>query len=239
MIIPIRDSHPSGIFPYVTMGIILVNSLVWFYEISLGPGEERFLVEYSLIPARFLHFFEYKGGLVDNALVPLVSSLFLHASWMHVLGNMWYLWIFGDNIEDRLGHFRFFVFYLLCGIGASLVHVIFNPLSGMPCVGASGAIAGVLAAYLVSYPLARVLTLVIIWPVEIPALIFLGLWFFAQFMAGTAQLSERPDVPGVAYWAHIGGFVIGILVLAIFPKNPGRGRPTWSDGRSRGVFTRW
>jgi membrane associated rhomboid family serine protease len=161
-------------------------------------------------------------------LIPFVTSIFLHGGWFHVIGNMWYLWIFGDNIEDRLGHFTFLIFYLLCGIGAGVVHTILNINSAIPSVGASGAIAGVLGAYIVSYPFARVLTLVPIFVfvqiIEIPALIVLGFWFVAQFFNGTAALaySAAADTGGVAWWAHVGGFVIGMFVINLFPRKDRR-----------------
>jgi membrane associated rhomboid family serine protease len=233
--IPLRDSHPSGTFPFVTIGLILVNSLVWLYEISLGPKLDRFLFEYGLTPLQFIYFYKLPGGFVANDLVPLFTSMFIHAGWLHVIGNMWFLWIFGDNVEDRLGHFRYLLFYLLCGIGASLIHVIFNPNSPIPTVGASGAISGVLGAYLVSYPHARIHTLLIIFIIirfiELPAFIFLIAWFLFQFLSGASQLGAAPDSGGVAYWAHMGGFVVGIVLLWIMPKNPDRQRPTWIDLR--------
>jgi membrane associated rhomboid family serine protease len=155
--------------------------------------------------------------------------MFLHAGWMHLIGNMWYLWIFGDNVEDRLGHFNFLLFYLLCGLAAGVVHTAANLDSTVPSLGASGAIAGVLGAYAVSYPFARVLTLVPIvfffQVIEVPAIIILGLWFLLQFLSGASSITTSQAASGgVAWWAHIGGFIAGILLLAVFPK---RSAPTY------------
>jgi membrane associated rhomboid family serine protease len=233
--IPLRDSNPSGTVPIVTIGLIGINVLVWLYELSLGPRLDRFLVEYGLTPLRFIYFYKLPGGFLDNSFLPLFTSIFLHAGWMHVIGNMWFLWIFGDNVEDRLGHLKYLIFYLVCGIGASIFHIIFNPGSNVPTVGASGAISGVLGAYLVSFPHARIYTLliivVIIRFVELPAFIFLIAWFLFQFLSGASQLGAAADSGGVAYWAHMGGFVVGIVLLWIMPKNPARQRLSWIDLR--------
>ncbi len=224
--IPLRDSVPSETFPVMTLGIIVLNSVVWFYEISLGTRIDGFVVEYGLIPVRFVAFNRFDGGFLDNALIPMFSSIFMHGGWLHVIGNMWFLWIFGNNIEDRLGHFRYLIFYILCGIGASLLQIIAEPASRVPVVGASGAISGVLGAYLLSYPHARIYTLLIlfilIYPVEIPAFLFLILWFVFQFMGGTSQAAMQHDAGGVAYWAHIGGFVIGMILFMFFTKKPAK-----------------
>jgi len=222
-VFPIRDSTPSGSVPIVTMGLIAINVIIWFYEISLGRYADRFVMEYGLIPARFVNYYGLEGGFLDNAVVPLFSSIFMHGGWMHVIGNMWFLWIFGDNVEDRLGHFRYLVFYLLSGIGASLVNVMFHPDSRIPTIGASGAISGILGAYLVSFPHSRVYTLFILFIfirfIEVPAYVFLVVWFVFQFLAGTSELaSHATDSAGVAYWAHMGGFAIGVILIWLFPK---------------------
>ena len=150
----------------------------------------------------------------------------MHAGWLHLIGNMWFLWIFGDNIEERLGHINYLIFYLLCGIGASLIHVAFNPLSKIPTVGASGAISGILGAYLICFPNARIYTLLIIFViirfVEIPAFLFLIFWLVFQFLAAAAQTGAAENVGGVAYWAHMGGFVIGVALLWLMDKKPAR-----------------
>ncbi|MBM4326079.1 MAG: rhomboid family intramembrane serine protease [Deltaproteobacteria bacterium] len=232
--IPLRDSNPSGTAPVVTVALIALNVVVWFYEVALGPRVERFIFDYGLIPARFVASLHHPVSMVSNALVPLFTSVFMHGGWLHVIGNMWFLWIFGDNVEDRLGHFRFLIFYLMCGIGASIAHVMFHPGSNIPTIGASGAISGVLGAYLVSFPHSRVLTLLIIFViirlVEIPAFLFLILWFVFQFVSGTAEIGSSQETGGVAYWAHMGGFVIGIALLWFFPKRRRfREYSAWAD----------
>ncbi len=202
--------------------LILINAAAFLYELSLGSALESFAGQYGIVPARVLAWPESELPFTALAL-PFLTSMFLHAGWMHLIGNMWYLWIFGDNVEDRLGHFSFLAFYLLSGVGAGIVQTSINPYTTIPSIGASGAIAGVLGAYLVSYPFARVLTLLplgIMFPiVEIPAMIVLGSWFIIQFFSGAAALAVTDtNVGGVAWWAHIGGFVIGIFLLGLMPK---------------------
>ena len=220
--IPLRDSNPSGTVPVVTIILIILNTIIWLYEVALGEQVSRFVMENGLIPLRFMMSYKLEGGLLANADFPLFSSMFMHGGWLHVVGNMWFLWIFGDNVEDRLGHIKYLAFYLLCGIGASLAHVMFNTTSQIPTVGASGAISGVLGAYLICYPHARVHTLIIIFYfirfLEVPAFVFLIIWFIFQLISGTAQLGAAGDTAGVAYWSHMGGFVIGIALIWIFGK---------------------
>src|SRR5437867_8155041 len=222
--IPFRDNIPSRSFPLITVSLITVNVFVFFYELSLGSRSfERFIMHYGVVPTTVLAWPQSHIPFTAVAL-PFFTSMFLHGGWLHLIGNMWYLWIFGDNVEDRLGHFNFLIFYLLCGLGAGIVHTILNAGSTIPSLGASGAIAGVLGAYLVSYPFARVLTLVPIFffiqIIEIPALIVLGFWFVMQFLYGAASLTSptAATAGGVAWWAHVGGFVIGILLLGVFPR---------------------
>lgn len=233
--IPLRDSTPSGTVPFVTIIIIVLNSLMFLYELSLRLQLDAFIGSYGLTPAHVTAFSRFPGGFSQNVFVPLFTSIFMHGGWMHLIGNMWFLWIFGDNIEDRLGHFKYLVFYLLCGIGAALIHVAFYPHSNLPIIGASGAISGVLGAYMVSFPHARIHTLLIIFVifrfVELPAFIFLVIWIGFQFFSGAAELGAAKEVTGVAYWAHIGGFVVGILLLWIMPKNPARRIPSWFETR--------
>jgi membrane associated rhomboid family serine protease len=219
---PIRDNNPTNAVPVVTIILIALNSLMWIYEISLGSQIDHFILGYGLTPWRFTHYYLYQRGFWDNAVTPLFSSIFMHAGWLHIIGNMWFLWIFGDNVEDRLGRLNFMIFYLLCGIGASLTQVAFYPDARIPTVGASGAISGVLGAYLISFPNARILTLLIIFFVEIPAFLFLIFWFVFQFMAAAAQAGAAQNAGGVAYWAHMGGFVIGVALLWLMPKKPVR-----------------
>ena len=180
------------------------------------------MIEYGVVPASVFAWPQSDVSF-QAIVIPFLTSMFLHAGWLHVIGNMWYLWIFGDNIEDRLGHFTFLIFYLLCGLGAGIVHTILNAKTVIPSVGASGAIAGVLGAYVISYPFARVLTLVPVFVfmqvIEIPALIVLGFWFVMQFLSGTASLAMRSaSEGGVAWWAHVGGFVIGMMLIGLFPR---------------------
>jgi membrane associated rhomboid family serine protease len=195
---------------------------VFFYELGLGRHLEPFMMQYGVVPAAVVAWPQSHRPFSVVA-IPFLTSMFLHAGWLHLIGNMWYLWIFGDNVEDRLGHFTYLIFYLLCGLGAGIVHTIVNYDTGVPSIGASGAIAGVLGAYVVSYPFARVLTLIpifIFWQIiEIPALIVLGFWFVMQFLYGAAALaSTSGNQGGVAWWAHVGGFIIGIILVGLFPR---------------------
>jgi membrane associated rhomboid family serine protease len=215
--IPLRDVIPSRTTPVVTVLLIALNALAWFYEVALPPET---LTE-------FLH----AGGVVPASFNPpaLFTSMFLHGSWSHVIGNMWFLWIFGDNVEDRMGHGRFLVFYLLCGLGATLGHVAMDPASTLPLIGASGAIAGVMGAYLVLYPRSRVLTLIpliIIWDiVELPAVVLLGVWFALQLVSAGAIAATANAGGGVAFAAHVIGFALGAAGVLLFRK---RGRqPRW------------
>jgi membrane associated rhomboid family serine protease len=214
--IPLRDVIPSRTFPFFTVAFIVLNSVAFLFELSLPVrARDSFISTYGVVPAR-LEF------------PTLFSSMFLHGDWLHFLGNMLYLWIFGDNVEDRLGHARFVVFYLLCGVAAALAHVWVNPESTIPTIGASGAIAGVLGAYFVLYPQSRVLALVplfIIWElIEVPAVVFLGIWFLLQFFSGVGSLTRiGVETGGVAFWAHVAGFVAGIAAVFVF-KKPSRTR---------------
>ncbi len=224
--IPLRDNIPSRTAPIVTVLIIIANVLVFLFEVTLTPRMlDQFVATFGVVPAAVFAWPRLHEPFVA-LLIPFFASLFIHGGWLHLIGNMWYLWIFGDNVEDRLGHFRFLLFYLLCGLGAGIVHTIFNATSRIPSVGASGAIAGVLGAYAVSFPRSRVLTLIPIFIfiqfIEIPAVIVLGVWFFMQFISGTASLaaSTSANTGGVAWWAHVGGFVIGIILLGMLVPRP-------------------
>lgn len=205
--------------PVVTIGIIVINVVIFIYELSLDDFSRNYLIAtYGLIPARF-H--------ADN----LVTSMFLHGGWLHLLGNMWFLWIFGDNIEDILGRWKYVLFYLLAGVAAALTHVVMNPYSRVPTVGASGAIAGVMGAYIVTFPRARVLTLVPIFILftwlELPAIFVIGFWFIIQVFSGVASIGySQLHEGGTAWWAHVGGFVAGIVLIKLLPtKRPHRRRP--------------
>jgi len=220
--IPIRDRNPSGTFPFVTVSIIALNIMVFLFELSMGQGLDSFLFQFGVVPIKVYYSTDIPGSNIINTYFPFLSFMFLHGGFVHLIGNMWYLWIFGDNVEDRLGRIKFVIFYLICGIGSAIVHVYFNSQSEVPCVGASGAIAGVLGAYMVTFPRARVLVLIplfIVWQtIELPAIIVLGFWFLIQFFSGTASISSTHG-GGVAWWAHIGGFVLGVILIKLFPKS--------------------
>jgi membrane associated rhomboid family serine protease len=209
--IPLRDVIPSRTTPYITITIIVLNALAWLFELSLPHDVlNEFLTVYGVVPAYF-------------SAPTLVTSMFLHGSWSHVIGNMWYLWIFGDNVEDRVGHGRFIFFYLLCGMAAALGQVAVDPSSKLPTIGASGAIAGVMGAYFVLYPHSRVLTLVpwiFIQIIELPAITLLGFWFLMQlFSAGAiAVTASSHGSGGVAFAAHVVGFVAGLGGVFLFRK---------------------
>ncbi len=215
--IPIRDTIPSKRFPIVTILLITANTLVFLFELSLGDRLEGFIALYGLTPAHVrLDFIHHAYVYV---IIPFFTTLFLHGGWLHLVGNMLYLWIFGDNVEDKLGHGRFFLFFLLCGLGGSLLHTYMNPGSSIPTIGASGAIAGVLGSYILLFPRSRVLTLVPIifffTFMEIPAVLFLGIWFLMQFLNGTLALHTGSNAGDVAWWAHVGGFSSGMIL--VFP----------------------
>jgi len=200
-VIPLRDTIPSARVPIVNYAIIALNVLVFWHEVSLGRHAEAFVMHYGLVPREFTF---------DT----LLTSMFVHGGWMHLIGNMLYLYIFGDNVEDRLGHVRYLLFYFLCGAAAGATQSLTNPGSTVPMIGASGAIAGVAGAYLLFFPNARVLTLVpvfiVLQIVEIPAVFFLGVWFLWQVVSGVATLGH--DAGGVAVWAHVGGFMTGMVL---------------------------
>ena len=214
---PLRDNQPSYSTPVVTISLIVVNMLVFFYEISLGPPENAFIDRYGLTPDNF-------------HLSAIFTSMFLHSGWLHVLGNMWFLWIFGDNIEDLLGHGKYLLFYLACGVAAAITQVFFSVDSTVPMVGASGAIAGVMGAYLVKYPRARILNLVFILifftTIDVPAWLMLIYWFAIQFFSGVGSLGSYSNSQGgTAFFAHVGGFIVGIVLVNLMAS-----RKTYSYG---------
>ena len=209
---PLRDTQPSYSKPIVTVALIVINILVFLFEFSLDPySQNAFIGTFGLVPDRF-HF------------ANVLTSMFLHGSWMHVLGNMWFLWIFGDNIEDILGHGKYLLFYLLCGVGAAMTQVYFSPDSRVPMVGASGAIAGVMGAYMMKFPYSRINTLIFlaffITTVEVPAWVMLIYWFFIQLISGVGSVGySQVSQGGTAFLAHVGGFVAGIgLIYLMRPK---------------------
>jgi membrane associated rhomboid family serine protease len=218
--IPLRDVIPSRTTPYITVSIIALNAAAWLFELAL-PRDVLpvFLQVYGVVPG-------------DFHVATLLTSMFLHGSWMHIIGNMWYLWIFGDNVEDRLGHGRFIAFYLLCGVVAALGQVALSSGSLLPTIGASGAIAGVMGAYFVLYPRSRVLTLVpiIIFfeVIELPAIYLLGFWFLIQlFSAGAIAATANPG-GGVAFAAHVAGFLMGVIGVFLFRKPRRRPEEWWT-----------
>jgi membrane associated rhomboid family serine protease len=228
LLLPLKDDNPTSSFPLVTIGIILANAFIFFHQITLDYAEsQRFVLQWGAIPYQITH-----GEILQAApLIPLpltlFSSMFLHGGFLHLLGNMLYLWIFGNNIEDALGHFRFFLFYFVCGLFAAFVQIVSAPDLRVPMIGASGAIAGILGAYLLLFPGARVLTLVFflifVKLIRIPALIILGFWFLIQVLAaGGASVSN------VAFFAHIGGFIVGLILVKAFQPGRLRGRRRWA-----------
>jgi len=220
-LIPIRDTIRSETYPIINYVLIGLNILAFFVEQSLGRNLNEFIFTYGLVPARYsipeisAHF------TTDQQVIAFLTFMFLHGGFFHLLGNMWFLYIFGDNVEDRLGHFRYLAFYLLCGLASGISHLFLNWTSQIPTIGASGAIAGVMGAYFILHPRAKVLTLIPIFFfiqfVEIPAFVFLGFWIFFQFLS--AAFSAQTG--GIAWWAHIGGFVFGIIFLKLFQLLPG------------------
>jgi hypothetical protein len=261
--IPFQDNIPSRRFPVLTVSLIVFNGLMYLYEAGLSPrAREQLVFRFGLIPLEFQligkgptviltpagevvrwgqvrviepavaeHELE---GTWSGALVPLVTSMFLHGNLLHLIGNMWFLWLFGDNVEDRLGRVRFLLLYVLSGLAAGWSQVLVNWDAVTPIIGASGAVAGVLGAYMITYPYARVRTLVpffyFFWPVvELPAFVFLGFWLLMQFFQGTLALA-MPGAANVAWWAHIGGCVAGIIFMKLLaPAQAAHGGPTWNE----------
>jgi len=215
--IPLRDDRPTRTFAFVTVALILLNTIVFVHELSLRNPDrvEAFFATFSLTPAHLTQ------SPSPDSYLTVFTSMFLHGGWMHIIGNMLYLWIFGRNVEDCIGHSKFIIFYLLCGVAAAVAQVLIAPNSTVPMIGASGAISGVLGAYLLLFPRARVLVLFPIWifwrVFYVPALLLLVFWFGMQLLSGLAVLSMDVN-GGVAFWAHVGGFVAGMLLIPIFKK---------------------
>ena len=225
---PIRDDQPSFSTPFVNYFIIGLNVVAFLFELSVGMQSRHaanaLMFQFGVVP---LHFERALAGspvyTIPGTFLTVFSSMFLHGGWIHIIGNMWFLWIFGDNVEDYLGHFKYLIFYLVCGFAAAFTHIALNFGSNVPTIGASGAISGVMGAYILLYPRAKVLTLVVLivfftfwW---IPAWVFLGYWFLMQFLAGAATIAETARATGgVAVWAHVGGFVAGIILIKLFPR---------------------
>jgi len=224
-VIPISDDPPARrTFPIVTLTLIAVNILVFLYELSLGSGIDTLFRSAGVTPLEFAVRTDVPPAApLGVYYTTLLTSMFLHGGFLHVGSNMLFLWIFGDNVEDRLGHLRFVAFYFLCGLGASAAHIYFNWGSMVPSVGASGAIAGVLAGYMLLFPSATVRTLLFLGPfitmTRVPAIIMIGFWFVTQLVSGLAALGPSAQTTGVAFWAHVGGFVVG-LPLVLLLKGP-------------------
>jgi hypothetical protein len=211
MILPLKDINPRRTVPFITVLLIAANVAVFVYQLTLPPHlSKAFLLSFSEIPNR-LPALLAGHATWRAALLPLVTSMFLHGGLLHLAGNMLFLWVFGDNVEDALGHFRYLFFYFACGIAAGLLHIFMNLHSALPALGASGAISGVMGAYLILFPRSRVLTLVFVILVPLPAVLVLGWWFVLQFLGGMESLGMRAG-GGVAWWAHVGGFLTGIVL---------------------------
>lgn len=237
--IPLKDNIPSSRPCVVTIGIIAVNALVFIAQMTAGGDPSRIFLKFGLVPAH------YSSALISSQLnifekaYPFFTSMFMHGSLLHVVGNMWILWIFGDNVEDHLGHARYLAFYIIGGLLAGVVHLVTNYKSPVPVVGASGAVAAVMGAYFILYPKARVLTLIpafFFFPiVELPAFFFLGVWALIQLMSGTSTIIAGQQAGGgIAWWAHVGGFAVGVAAIMLVWKRSrggGRGGP-WSRDRS-------
>lgn len=243
--LPLKDDAPRITTPFVNYFLLAANIVVFLYQVSLPAlGSQAYLNafvrDFGVIPVRIpillsggevpmqlMHQLGTRFVSPEAALLPILTSMFLHGSWLHLISNMWVLWIFGDNVEDHLGHFGYLMFYLVGGVLASLTHIIFNFYSAVPSVGASGAIAAVMGAYFVLYPAARVLTLVpffFVFFVWLPAWVVLGYWFIVQFLSGaaTAIAATSSTTGGIAFWAHVGGFAVGVLMIKIVGKRPRR-----------------
>jgi membrane associated rhomboid family serine protease len=215
--IPLKDINPTRTTPFVNIALILANVLVFFYQLGLPARAERaFVMANATIPSHVSQFLAGHAGF-QAAFEPLFTSMFLHGGLMHLLGNMLFLWIFGDNVEDYFGHVGYLFFYLVCGIGSGLVHVLFNLGSLLPALGASGAISGVMGAYILLFPRHRILTFFFIFLIPVPAFLILGYWFVLQFLEGVGQLGMAAR-GGVAFWAHIGGFLLGLAITALVRK---------------------
>ncbi len=219
--IPLRDTNPHRTTPFINYIIIGGNVIIFLFQFLLSKHYEQIIYTFGIVPVRLMTDVQ-TFNFDTMTFLPLFTSMFMHGGWLHLIGNMLFLYVFGDNIEDRLGHLRYLLFYLLAGLGAAFTQIFINPVSQIPMVGASGAIAGVLGAYILLFPTARILTLIPIFffiqLVELPAYLFLGIWFIMQLVSGMLSLGIGADAGGVAWWAHIGGFATG-AVLLVFLKS--------------------
>ncbi|MGI8825606.1 MAG: rhomboid family intramembrane serine protease [Chloroflexota bacterium] len=231
--IPYSDpSEPDHIFPLVNVSLIAINFLAFFYELSIGNAQganalQTFITQFGLVPCEYVHQCAPYPGTPSPFQLTFLTSMFMHAGWLHILGNMLFLWVFGDNIENSMGHARYLVFYLLCGAGANALEIATNVGASAPGLGASGAIAGVLAGYLLLYPRSRIRTLILFGfipiPVRLPAFLLIGFWFIIQLFDGLVTVSSQATgvTGGVAYWAHVGGFTTGAILIWLF-RHPER-----------------
>jgi len=222
--LPFRDINPTRNFPLMTVGLIILNALVFVYMLSLASegALAAFINRMAVIPYEYTHQADIGEPSLQPFWLTLFSAMFMHGGPVHLLGNMLYLWIFGNNIEDIMGPWRYLLFYLLCGVIASITHIMIEPASKIPMLGASGAIAGVLGAYLVRFPSAKidscVWVLFFIWVVRLPAMLVLAFWFVLQLASGTSSLLTPTEGGGVAWWAHIGGFLAGMVLVFFFAR---------------------
>jgi membrane associated rhomboid family serine protease len=221
--IPINDHIRRQTFWSATLLLILLNTAVFIFELSLGRGLNQLVFYFGIIPARYTHGLGLTFANPLGFFVPIFASMFLHGGWLHLIGNMLFLFVFGRSLEDRFGHANFLFIYFLSGFIAAVTHIIMNAGSTVPTIGASGAIAGILGAYLISFPAARITTLIplfiIFWTVQLPAVLVLGYWFLIQFVAGFQMLNiESATAGGVAWWAHVGGFLAGMILALVLPK---------------------
>jgi len=229
-VIPLHDNIPARHPPLMMWALLSLNVFIFMFELSL-PNQtlEAFFYHFGIVPARFGQPARSEWILFRaRCYLPFITSMFLHGGWVHLISNMWVLWIFGDNVEDRMGHWRFFVFYLLCGLIAGIVHSVTNSRSAIPTIGASGAIAGVLGAYFAMFPRARITVLlpIFIFPLifTLPAALYILIWFLMQFLSGVASLAGPGQVGGVAWWAHVGGCAGGIMLYRLFLRPEGKWR---------------
>ncbi len=228
--IPIRAKVPSQRWPVVTVALVLANAAAFMFELGLGIyDQERLFYLYGMVPVRYTHPQLAAEAGLPSSYWPFLTYMFLHGGLMHLIGNMWSLWLFGDKVEDRMGHIRFLLFYILCGLAAAITHMALCSSSAAPVVGASGAVAGIMGAYFVMYPFSRILAAIPIFIfihfIEVPAFVYLGFWFLLQFFSGTAALGGAANcVGGVAFWTHVGGFIMGILLLRSFVPDRAGGR---------------
>ncbi len=217
--IPLRDNIPSSRRPRVTYTLIVINSLAFLLTLATGPHMPQFITVFGFIPARFFAMWDAHPEYYLALYLPLITTMFLHGSWLHLIANMWTLFIFGDNVEDRLGHWRYLLFYLACGVAGTLLHAVLAPNSWVPLVGASGAIAGIMGAYFLLFRRSMVLVFIpffFVAPlVEVPAYVFLGVWFLLQFFSGAFSIlgPRAGETGGIAFWAHVGGFVAGVVLI--------------------------